>query len=320
MTLTISLSSSSIASRPRTPNQVGRRSARAEHARCETRHDLLGRYADSVGRAREVVALPGALGSLLVVDRDASTLGDRRLVAHIASDEPAQNAALVCSLYLQGSEGRFARCVTPEDLQKVPFAGAEEVQEIQLTAGAPPSGVELAGRDGCGYRLQLLAGDRCSHQLRWCECSADWKECSGPQPVSVRNVIASLESYEPVRDLTVRAIAAYRDDGQVSVAMLGSELERVDRSPLVLNRGLREVTLSVLEREGSSMSEIAMRCGRIKRDCHGRCSGETSWLARRLGILPAAGESTPTPWVHSDVLGLIAREGLRISPREVELG
>ncbi len=31
-------------------------------------------------------------------------------------------------------------------------------------------------------------------------------------------------------------------------------------------------------------------------------------------------ESRPTPWVHSDVLGLIAREGLRISPREVELG
>ncbi|HVA19248.1 MAG TPA: hypothetical protein VMU55_03650 [Solirubrobacteraceae bacterium] len=320
MTLTISLSSSSIASRPRTPNQVGRRSVRAEHARCETRHDLLGRYIDAQGHPRVVVALAGAKGSLLVVDRDASTLGDRRLVAHLASDEPAQNAALVCSLYLQGSEGRIARCVTPEDLRTVPFAGAEEVQEIQLTATAPPGGVELAGRDGCGYRLQLLAGDRCSHRLRWCECSADWKECSGPQPVSVREVIASLESYEPVRGLTVRAIAAYRDDGQVSVAMLGSELERVDRSPLVLNRGLREATLSVLEHEGSSMSEIAMRCGRIKRDCRGRCSGETSWLARRLGILPAAGESTPTPWVHSDVLGLIAREGLRISPREVELG
>jgi hypothetical protein len=48
-------------------------------------------------------------------------------------------------------------------------------------------------------------------------------------------------------------------------------------------------------------------------------SGETTWLARRLGIAPSAGESAPTPWVHTDVLALIAREGLRISPREVEL-
>jgi hypothetical protein len=320
MTPTVSPSPSPATSRAGTPNHAGLRSARAKRKECASGHDLLGRYVDTEGHSRVVVALAAAMGSVLVVDRDASTLGDRRLVAHLAGDEPAENAALVCSLYLQDREGRFARSVTPEDLRRMPFAGAEEVQEIQLTAGALPSGVELAGRDGCEYRLQLLAGDRCSHQLRWCECSGDWKECSGPQPVSVREVIASLESYEPVRSLTVRAIAAYRDDTQVSVAMLGSELERVDCSPLVLNRGLREVTLSVLEREGSSMSEIAMRCGRVKRDCHGRCSGETSWLARRLGILPAAGESTPTPWVHSDVLGLIAREGLRISPREVELG
>jgi len=315
MTPTVSPSSSPLTSRACIPSHAGLRSARDKRKRCASGHDLLGRYTGAEGHSRVVVALAGARGSVLVVDRDESTLGDRRLVAHLASDEPAENAALVCSLYLQDSEGRFARLLTPEDLKTVPFAGAEEVR-----APAPPGGVELAGRDGCGYRLQLLAGEKCSHQLRWCECSGDWKECSGPQPVSVRDVIASLESYEPVRGLTVRAIAAYRDDGQVSVAMLGSELERVDRSPLVLNRGLREATLSVLEREGSSMSEIAMRCGRVKRDCHGRCSGETSWLARRLGILPAAGESTPTPWVHSDVLGLIAREGLRISPREVELG
>ena len=320
MTPTISPSSSSITSRSGTPSHVGLRSAQAKRKRCASGHDLLGRYTDAQGHSRVVVALAGAKGSVLVVDRDASTFGDRRLVAHLASDEPAENAALVCSHYLQDSEGRFARCVTPEDLERVPFAEAEEVQEIHLTAPAPPSGMQLAGRDGYGYQLQLLAGDRCSHQLRWCECSGDWKECSGPQPVSVREVIASLQSYEPVRALTVRAIAAYRDDSKVSVAMLGSELERVDCSPLVLNRGLREAALSVLEREGLSLSEIAMRCGRVKRDSHGRCSGETSWLARRLGILPAAGESTPTPWVHSDVLGLIAREGLRIRPCEVELG
>ena len=67
------------------------------------------------------------------------------------------------------------------------------------------------------------------------------------------------------------------------------------------------------------MSEIATRCGRTKRDSRGNLSGETSWLARRLGLLPEGGQTTPTPWVHSDVLGLIARRGLGIAPREVEL-
>jgi len=67
------------------------------------------------------------------------------------------------------------------------------------------------------------------------------------------------------------------------------------------------------------MSEIAIRCGRVKRDRQGNESGETSWLARRLGLLPEGGQRIPTPWVHSDVLGLIARRGLGLSPREVEL-
>jgi hypothetical protein len=68
------------------------------------------------------------------------------------------------------------------------------------------------------------------------------------------------------------------------------------------------------------MSEIAMRCGRVKYDSRGNVSGETSWLSRRLGLAPEGGEAHPTPWVHSDVLALIARRGLGISPREVELG
>jgi len=67
------------------------------------------------------------------------------------------------------------------------------------------------------------------------------------------------------------------------------------------------------------MSEIAIRCGRLKRDRKGNESGETSWLARRLGLLPEGGQSTTTPWIHSDVLALITRRGLGISPREVEL-
>jgi hypothetical protein len=82
---------------------------------------------------------------------------------------------------------------------------------------------------------------------------------------------------------------------------------------------LRESVLAMVERERLSMSEIALRCGRIKRDRKGNESGETSWLARRLGLLPDAATGTSTPWIHSDVLGLIARQGLGLSPREVEL-
>jgi hypothetical protein len=141
--------------------------------------------------------------------------------------------------------------------------------------------------------------------------------------VSVREVIARLESYEPVRSLTTRALMlqtrAETRAEIVSTTVLRAEIERVRESPIVLNRGLREAVLQRIEREGLSMSEIAIRCGRIKRDGSGNVSGETSWLARRLGMLAEAGRSAPTPWIHSDVLALIARSGLAISPREVEL-
>ena len=78
-------------------------------------------------------------------------------------------------------------------------------------------------------------------------------------------------------------------------------------SPIVLNRALREVVLERVERGELSMSEIATRCGRVKHDSNGNESGETSWLGRRLGLLPEGGKSSPTPWIHSDVLALIAR-------------
>jgi hypothetical protein len=137
--------------------------------------------------------------------------------------------------------------------------------------------------------------------------------------VSMREAIASLESYEPVRTLTVRALAAARDSHELSTAVLRAELARVQRSPIVLNRRLRETILAYMERDGLSMSEIAIRCGRVKRGVDGHESGETSWLARRLGLLPEGGKAEPTPWIHSDVMALIARRGLGVSPREVEV-
>ena len=155
-------------------------------------------------------------------------------------------------------------------------------------------------------------------ELRWSR-RAPGSEQGETQPVSMREAVARLESYEPVRTLTQRALMQHDGDGEVSTAVLRVELMRIQESPIVLNRGLREAVLAAVERQGLSMSEIAIRCGRIKRDSAGNESGETSWLARRLGLLPEGGREAPTPWIHSDVLALIAREGLGISPREVEV-
>jgi hypothetical protein len=82
---------------------------------------------------------------------------------------------------------------------------------------------------------------------------------------------------------------------------------------------LREAVTERVTRSELTMSEIAMRCGRVKRDQRGNVAGETSWLGRRIGLVPESGESAPRPWVHSDVLALIARDGLGTDPHEVEV-
>ncbi len=137
--------------------------------------------------------------------------------------------------------------------------------------------------------------------------------------ISLRECVASVEDYEPFCSLTRPAVARREPDQEVSTTTLRAELMRVLDSPIILNRGLREAVLERVRAEGSSLSEIAIRCGRVKRDSRGNESGETSWLARRIGVLPEGGQREATVSVHSDVLGLIARDGLGMSPGEVEL-
>lgn len=284
-----------------------------------TRHEghALGHYTDPNGRPREVVVRPGSGGSALVLDRDGVTHGDRRLVAHLAADEPPENAGLVCCSYLKNAPLGRCRCrpVTREDFRTAPFAD-HDLAEPNATSADGDS--ELLDRHGRSYRLELLQTGMSIPELRWRVHQALGTD-GEPRAVSVRHVIASLESYEPVRTLTRRALAPGFADPRVSTAVLRGELARMQESPIVLNRRLRESVLAAIERQGLSMSEIAIRCGRVKLDCRGNESGETSWLARRLGLLPEGGRDAPTPWVHSDVLALIARHGLGISPREVEL-
>lgn len=282
-----------------------------------SRHRLLGRYSDRHGRPREVIVRQGAAGSMLVLDRDGITHGDRRLVAHLAADEPPGNAALVCASYLEDAGADRSRCrlVTADDLRSAPFT---DQRETTVDAQPLPGEAELVDRLGNRHRLELVQSGMSIPELRWCRRAPESMagECA---PVSVREVVASLESYEPVCTLTSRALSLHGAGGEVSTAVLGAELVRVRESPIVLNRGLREAVLARIERQELSMSEIAIRCGRLKRDRKGNESGETSWLARRLGLLPEGGQSTTTPWIHSDVLALITRRGLGISPREVEL-
>jgi hypothetical protein len=277
---------------------------------------LLGRYLDADGRQRQVVALPGARGSALVVDRDVCTLGDLRLVAHLAAEEPPENAALVCDHYLADTEGHWCRRVTAEDLRAVPYGEAEE-QDPDLEAQATPSPTSLTDMRGRTYRLERCHTGMSIPELRW---HRRLSAAERSEPVGMREVIASLESYEPVRTLTSRALVLHRADREVSTSMLRTEQARVESSEIVLNRGLRQAALATAAAQELSMSEIAMRCGKIRCDARGRTSGETSWLARRLGLAPEGRGGTPTPWIHTDVLALIARHGLGISPREVELG
>jgi hypothetical protein len=294
--------------RPTAPVRAQRRRS-AAHAR-----PTLGSYQDWSGRPREIVALPGAGESVLVLDRDAITLGDRRLLAHLAADEPPENAALVSRFFMR--QARRARCpcrrLSDADLRAIPFADEHETVDGELTAEETLH--DAAGRR---YRIEPLAGEMSIPELRWCRRSAGCGD-GGWEAVSVRETIACLERYGAALALTRRAVALHRDSDGVSIALLRAELVRTQESPIVLNRALRAAVVDAVERRGQSMSEIAMRCGRIKRDSAGNASGETSWLARRLGLLPEGGRRTPTPWIHSDVLALIARDGLGLSPREVE--
>lgn len=329
----------------RSPRRLSRGRDRNAH-RARSGAGVLGRYLDGHGRVREILASPGHAGSVLVLDRDAHTLGDRRLVAHLGADEPPENAALICHHYLHDPSGRRCRALSATDLRSpgpgTPVDDDDETGAAPGSAGGTRAGTaehpavvahpavacrsggdapspsaqisqSIVDREGRAYVLGHTSGRLAIPELRWLRSPGD---CA----VSIREVVAALESYEPVRADTRVALARHGGDPALSVAVLRAELRRLDASRIILNRGLREAVLEANRTRGLSMSEIALRCGRIKYDARGNPSGETSWLTRRVGLSPEGGERRPTPWVHSDVLALIARAGLDLSPREVELG
>lgn len=278
----------------------------------------LGRYRDACGRRREVVAVGGRAGSLLVIDRDAITLTDRRLVAHLASDEPAENALLVCRGYLEYPRGRWCRRLRPDDLLRIPPCEWSSPRCTGRHVGGAARRLAPIAAHGYVHLLQPVQCKRSIPELRWCRRRLG-SRTERWEPVGLREVIASLEDYEPVRALTAAAIARHGNDPRLALRQIRGEYRWLCTSPVVLNRALREAVLRAIDRDGLSMSEIALRCGVLKRDRHGNSRGETSWLARRVGLMPEGGAKQTTPWIHSDVLALIAREGLRVSPHEVEV-
>ena len=269
----------------------------------------LHNYRSADGAAREIVLLRGARGSRLVVDRRARSETDARLLAHLSSDEPDVNALLVSREYL-ADDCRERRMLARRDLVSV-GEGSECSVELR---GEPDQSV-LTDRAGASYQLRA---DGDPSELRWHRQGPGVAD--RPLPVSARDVVAALEDYEPVRTLTRAAIDAHRADRSISIATLGLELRRLEASPIVLNRQLRAAVLDAVRRRGVSLSAIAIACGRMKRDSRGNGSGETSWLARRVGLVGGEANGAPNPWVHTDTLALIARDGLGIAPREVELG
>jgi hypothetical protein len=269
----------------------------------------LGRYrARADGSLRELVALPGAGHSTLLVDRVAGSGEDTRLVAHIAPDEPPENPRILSSVYLSDATRGRCRLVVPPDFRgSPPTAPRLDLDELETQ--------DLRDPTGRSYELRELSDALTFPELRWA-CSAD----SGAADVrwevlTLREVVGRLEAYEPARSMTSHALELRRGDRAISTVALGAELAGLLASPLLLNRRLREALKD--EERSASFSEIAARCGRLKRDRKGRASGDTSWLARRIGQMPDASGHTAV-WIHTDTLALIAREGLCRPPLEVE--
>ncbi len=265
---------------------------------------VLRRYVED--EARELVLRSSEDGARLVIDRDPLAPGRERLLGRLEPDEPNTNATLLCDHYLRTHPER-RRCRAPA-----------RADELAPSAESPPRedpDWSVPG-DGFQHALRAIPGGLSIPELRWTRTGGSGTTVA----VSLRSAIALLESYEPFCRHSRHALSRHADDLTTSTTALATELTRVLCSPIVLNRGLREAVLMSVKRGETTMSEIAIRCGRLKRGARGSRSGETSWLARRIGLLPEGGRRVPTPWVHTDVLALIARDGLGIAPREVELG
>lgn len=263
-------------------------------------------YSRRAHRSRVILAVRRPDATVLVLDCANTALGDARVIAHLDAQEPRENALLLARMYLGDPRRGEPRRLERDDLE---LRSRTSTTSVEATEPATLS-------DARGHRFEIapVREDSEAPELRWTRRTPG--NGAQPEAVSLRETLGALEVYEPACSLTLAAVQHAAPP--VRAARLRSELDRLQASPIVLNRGLREAVQHAVA-QGTSLSAIALRCGRLKSDSRGRRSGETSWLARRIGQMPEGGKSAPTPWIHSDTLALIAREGLAVSPREVEL-
>lgn len=168
--------------------------AAARPADANAQRDLsLGRYvAPDTGQAREIVSLPRPDGSTFVVDYLASTLGDGRVVAHLAADEPPENDRIVTAMYLADDTRGHCRPLTAQDLELT-----------RHTTPAPPNtgGTALPAtplRDARAhlYRIREVVGEGSVPELRWTR-SRHPGQGEPFEALTLRDVVARLEDYEP---------------------------------------------------------------------------------------------------------------------------
>jgi hypothetical protein len=264
------------------------------------------------GEPRVFVAMlwaftPGAALYRVMIDRSRIEPSDNRVVGYLFPEEPASNVVPMCGSYLEHPN------VSPNDvplatlLYRLGWGNELETCQGDLTGNASE----------VRYRLvRAIIPPLRIPQLRWWRCVPLGQAGPG-YPVVLRDVCGATQTYSPYLAETTSAIEQYQDDPEVSIVKLREERCNLVKSPIVLNRGLREAVQARVN-HGTSLSQIAQNCGRrINRK--GQISGETSWLSRRMGVMPDGGKSHPTPWIHTDVLNLIAEKGLQVPPHEVEV-
>jgi hypothetical protein len=142
---------------------------------------------------------------------------------------------------------------------------------------------------------------------------------------ALREQAAAAKAELAERRRAERAAARAEPDGDSPLEALEREHRATLRdfaaqarpANLALGDALRAAVEAAVA-DGVSLSQIALRCGHVKSRRTRPRVGDTSWLGRRIGLLPETGQEEPSPWIHADVLAVIARDGLGLDPRQVE--
>jgi hypothetical protein len=289
-------------------------------------------YHDEHGATREVIVIERDKGPTLVIDRLAGGHEDPMLVGEIGEAEDKENPSLLAGMWMQVPLAD-RRCgaytapipAPPPNRRRAATAAlaATTASPTAQTAAANPAAADAAGATqratgrvpktlkarSCTYKLEAVArANEDTSDLRW----VAHQRGQEPAPVTLRAVVAAVEAYEPAITMCERAIA---NTPELWHGQLQRELDAMGHSRHVLNRGLREAVERAVA-SGTSLAEIAVRCGRIEITPSGAEKGLSSWVTRRTGMLDGPG--TARRWIDIDLLAQIAA-AIGLTPADVEL-